>query len=155
MSIFTPTLVGLFCLVIGVLSVIAMSRLLPERVSPEDALQGTNTYTVELMVPTMSSLVGKTVKEARLDQVDGGHLIEIIRLDKEVITAVDAEEFIFGGDRLMYSGLDNYASAWKDIYEHLDEWDAETIEYSLQYFNDPNNFDRALFCRMYGIRFLI
>ena len=42
LSIFTPTLVGLFCLVVGVLSVIALSRLLPERVSPEDALQGTN-----------------------------------------------------------------------------------------------------------------
>ena len=104
LSIFTPTLVGLFCLVVGVLSVIALSRLLPERVSPEDALQGTSTYTVELMVPSMSSLVGKTIKEAGLHQVDGGHLIEIIRLDKEVITAVDDEEYIFGGDRLIFSG---------------------------------------------------
>ena len=104
LSLFTPTLVGLFCLVIGVLSVIALSRLLPERVSPEDALQGTSTYTVELMVPSMSSLVGKTIKEAGLHQVDGGHLIEIIRLDKEVITAVDDEEYIFGGDRLIFSG---------------------------------------------------
>ena len=104
LSIFTPTLVGLFCLVVGVLSVIALSRLLPERVSPEDALQGTSTYTVELMVPTMSSLVGQTIKEAGLHQVDGGHLIEIIRLDKEVITAVDDEEYIFGGDRLIFSG---------------------------------------------------
>ena len=104
LSIFTPTLVGLFCLVVGVLSVIALSRLLPERVSPEDALQGTSTYTVELMVPSMSSLVGKTIKEAGLHQLDGGHLIEIIRLDKEVITAVDDEEYIFGGDRLIFSG---------------------------------------------------
>ena len=104
LSLFTPTLVGLFCLVVGVLSVIALSRLLPERVSPEDALQGTSTYTVELMVPSMSSLVGKTIKEAGLHQVDGGHLIEIIRLDKEVITAVDDEEYIFGGDRLIFSG---------------------------------------------------
>lgn len=104
LSIFTPTLAGLFCLVVGVLSVLALSRLLPERVSPEDALQGTSTYTVELMVPTMSSLVGQTIKEAGLHQVDGGHLIEIIRLDKEVITAVDDEEFIFGGDRLIFSG---------------------------------------------------
>ena len=104
LSIFTPILVGLFCLVVGVLSVIALSRLLPERVSPEDALQGTSTYTVELMVPSMSSLVGKTIKEAGLHQVDGGHLIEIIRLDKEVITAVDDEEYIFGGDRLIFSG---------------------------------------------------
>lgn len=52
---------------------------------------------------------------------------------------------------VMYSGLDNYASAWKEIYEHLDEWDAETIEYSLQYFNDPSNFDRALFLWMDGV----
>ena len=104
LSIFTPTLVGLFCLVVGVLSVIALSRLLPVRQSPEDALQGTGDYTIELMVPTMSPIVGKTVKEAGLDNVDGGHLVEIIRLDREVITAVDDEEFIFGGDRLIFSG---------------------------------------------------
>ena len=104
LSIFTPTLVGLFCLVVGVLSVIALSRFIPVRQSPEDALLGTGNYTVELMVPTMSSLVGKTVKEAGLDNVDGGHLIEIIRMDREVITAIDDEEFIFGGDRLIFSG---------------------------------------------------
>ena len=104
LNIFTPTLVGLFCLAIGVLSVMALSRLIPERQSPEDALQGTGNYTVELMVPTMSDLVCKTVKEAGLNQVNGGHLIEIIRMDREVITAVDDEEFIFGGDRLIFSG---------------------------------------------------
>ncbi len=117
LSIFTPTLVGLFCLVVGVLSVIALSRLLPERVSPEDALQGTSTYTVELMVPSMSSLVGKTIREAGLHQVDGGHLIEIIRLDKEVITAVDDEEFIFGGDRLIFSGNVEKILEMRDSYQ--------------------------------------
>lgn len=104
MSIFTPTLAGLFCLFIGVLSVLALKRLIPVRQSPEDALQGTDEYTMELMVPTMSSLVGQTVKEAGLDKINGGHLIEIIRVDNEVITAVDDEEFIFGGDRLIFSG---------------------------------------------------
>lgn len=117
LSLFTPTLVGLFCLVVGVLSVIALSRLLPERVSPEDALQGTSTYTIELMVPSMSSLVGKTIKEAGLHQVDGGHLIEIIRLDKEVITAVDDEEFIFGGDRLIFSGNVEKILEIRDTYQ--------------------------------------
>lgn len=104
LSLFTPTLVGVFCLVVGVLSVIALSHFLPVRQSPEDALQGTGEYTIELMVPTMSPLVGKTVKEAGLDNVDGGHLIEIIRMDREVITAVEDDEFIFGGDRLIFSG---------------------------------------------------
>ena len=117
LSIFTPTLAGLFCLVVGVLSVLALSRLLPERVSPEDVLQGTSTYTVELMVPTMSSLVGQNIKEAGLHQVDGGHLIEIIRLDKEVITAVDDEEFIFGGDRLIFSGNVEKILEIRDTYQ--------------------------------------
>ena len=117
LSIFTPTFVGLFCLVVGLLSVIALSRLIPVRQSPEDALQGTGNYTVELMVPTMSSLVGKTVKEAGLDNVDGGHLIEIIRMDREVITAVDDEEFIFGGDRLIFSGDVEKILALRDVHQ--------------------------------------
>ena len=117
LSLFTPTLVGLFCLIVGVLSVIALSRFLPVRQSPEDALQGTSDYTIELMVPTMSSLVGQTVKEAGLDKVDGGHLIEIIRMDREVITAVDDEEFIFGGDRLIFSGNAEKILALRDKHQ--------------------------------------
>lgn len=104
LSIFTTTLAGLFCLAVGVLSVIALSRLIPERKTPKDALQETGNYTVELMVPTMSSLVGKSIKEAGLDSLNGGHIIEIIRFDKEIITAVNDDEFIFGGDRLIFSG---------------------------------------------------
>ena len=104
LSIFTPTLVGLFCLIVGILSVIALSRFITVRQSTEDALQGTDNYTIELMVPTMSPIVGKTVKEVGLNNVEGGHLVEIIRIDHEVITAVNDEEFIFGGDRLIFSG---------------------------------------------------
>ena len=117
LSIFTPTLVGLFCLVVGILSVIALSRLIPVRQSPEDALQGTDNYTIELMVPTMSPIVGKTVKEAGLDNVDGGHLVEIIRMDREVITAVDDDEFIFGGDRLIFSGDVEKILNLRDIHQ--------------------------------------
>ncbi|MBO5768881.1 MAG: SLC13 family permease, partial [Bacteroidales bacterium] len=103
LGMFTPTLVGVFCLFVGVLSVIALRNLIPERVSPEDALQDTKEYTIELMVPTMSDFVGMTVKEAGLDNVDGGRLVEIIRLDSEEITIVTDDEFIFGGDRLIFS----------------------------------------------------
>lgn len=104
LNLFTPTLVGLFCLFVGVLSVIALSKLIPERVAPEDALQGTKDYTVELMVPTMSDMVGMTIKEAGLSKIDGGRIVEIIRIDREVITPVSDDEFIFGGDRLIFSG---------------------------------------------------
>jgi di/tricarboxylate transporter len=69
------------------------------------------------MVPTMSDLVGKTVKEAGLHQVSGGRLIEIIRMDREVITAVDDEEFIFGGDRLIFSGDVEKVLALRDKHQ--------------------------------------
>ena len=117
LSLFTPTLVGLFCLIVGVLSIIALSRFLPVRQSSEDALQGTGGYTIELMVPTMSPLVGQTVKEAGLDKVDGGHLIEIIRMDREVITAVEDDEFIFGGDRLIFSGDVEKILALREVHQ--------------------------------------
>lgn len=104
LSIFTPTLAGIFCLVVGVLSVLALQKLLPERKSPEESFEATSDYTVELLVPTACDCVGKTVKEAALSNVRGGHLIEIVRFDKEVISPVPDDEFILGGDRLVYSG---------------------------------------------------
>lgn len=104
LSIFTPTLVGLFCLAVGIVSVIAMQKLLPERKSPEKSFANLSDYTVELMVPSDNDMVGKTVKECGLDSVKGGHLMEIVCFDKAVITPVEEDEFIMGGDRLVFSG---------------------------------------------------
>ncbi|MBR3895813.1 MAG: SLC13 family permease [Bacteroidaceae bacterium] len=117
LSIFTPTLVGLFCLFVGVLSTIALSRFIPVRQSPEDALEGTDSYTVELLVPTMSPLVCQTLKETGLHNVDGGHLIEIIRMDREIVTVIDENEFIFGGDRLIFSGNVEKIMALREKYQ--------------------------------------
>ncbi len=104
LNMFTTTLPGLFCLAVGVVSIIAMKRLLPERQSPDSAFEATSDYTAELLVPTTCESVGKTVAEAGLLSVNGGRLIEIVRFDKEVISPVPADEFIMGGDRLVYSG---------------------------------------------------
>ena len=104
LSIFTPTLAGLFCLAVGILATIAMKKLIPERTSPEEALENSQNYTVELLVPSDAKFIGETLKDAGLFQVEGGHIIEIIRFDKEIISPVSENEFIFGGDRLVFSG---------------------------------------------------
>ena len=104
LGLFIPTVVGLLCLAVGILSMLALSRLLPVRKSQEDALENVSDYTVELMVPTECPHVGKTVEEAGLYNVEGGHIIEIIRFDHEIISPVSKDEFIFGGDRLIFSG---------------------------------------------------
>ena len=107
MNILTPLIPGLFCLCVGILTMILLSRLLPDRKSAEESFESTGDYTVELLVPTECDIVGKTIHEVQLDEVKGGNLIEIVRFDHEVITPVPADEFIFGGDRLVYSGQIN------------------------------------------------
>ena len=59
MNILTTTIPGLFCLAIGVLSIIAMRRLLPDRKVPESAFESTGEYTVEFLVPSDNPYIGK------------------------------------------------------------------------------------------------
>lgn len=104
MNIFITTLPGLFCLAVGVTSIIAMKKLLPNRQSPTEALEATGDYTAELLVPSDCRHIGQTVAEAGVASVPGGRLIEIVRFDREIISPVPADEFLMGGDRLVYSG---------------------------------------------------
>ena len=103
MNVLTTTIPGLFCLAVGVLSIIAMRRLLPERKAPESAFEATSEYTVELLVPSDNKNIGKTLGEAGLFHVRGGSLIEIHHFDG-VVSLVTEDEFVMGGDRLVYAG---------------------------------------------------
>jgi di/tricarboxylate transporter len=103
MNVLTTTIPGLFCLAIGVLSIIALRRLLPDRKAPESAFQDTSEYTVELLVPADNPHIGKTIAEAGLMNVPGGNLIEVIHFD-EVLSPVPDDEPVMGGDRLVYAG---------------------------------------------------
>jgi di/tricarboxylate transporter len=103
MNVLATTLPGLFCLIIGVLSVIAMRKLLPDRKAPESAFEATAEYTVELLVPSDNKFIGEKLGDAGLFHVKGGTLIEIYHFD-EVPTPVTEEEFLMGGDRLVFAG---------------------------------------------------
>jgi len=103
MNVLATTIPGLFCLFIGVLSIIAMRRLLPDRTAPEAAFEATSEYTVELLVPSDNPNIGKTLAAAGLNDIRGGHLIEIIHFD-EMVIPFDNDEPIMGGDRLIFAG---------------------------------------------------
>ena len=105
MHIFTPFLPGICCMIVGLITInLVKNKLIPVRKSPEETFENSQDYTVELLVPTENEAVGMTVEEAELNNVEGGHLIEIVRFDKEVISPVPSDEFILGGDRLVYAG---------------------------------------------------
>lgn len=107
LSFFAPLIPGLFCTVIGIGMVIILRNFIPRRQSPESTFESTSDYTVELLVPTENPAVGLSVNDAGLRNVRGGSLIEIVRFDKEIIAPVPKDEFILGGDRLIYSGQIN------------------------------------------------
>lgn len=103
MNVLATTIPGLFCLFVGVLSVIALRRLLPDRQAPEEAFESTSDYTVELLVPSDNPHIGQTLSEAGLMDVRGGNLIELQHFDNMVTPALK-DEPIMGGDRLIFSG---------------------------------------------------
>ena len=103
MNVLTTTIPGLFCLFIGVLSIIAMRNLLPDRKAPESAFESTSEYTVELLVPSDNPNIGMTLNEAGLNNVRGGNLIEVVHFD-EFVSPAGGDEIVMGGDRLIYSG---------------------------------------------------
>ncbi len=104
LGLFSTTIPGLFCLAVGILIMVTMHKMLPVRKSPDEALGTTSDYTVEFIVPTACESVGKSVADAGVKDFAGGRLFEIIRFDKEVISPVPNDEFIMGGDRLVFSG---------------------------------------------------
>lgn len=103
MNIFATAVPGLFCLFVGVFSVIAMRRMLPVRKAPESAFESTSEYTVELQVPSDNPYIGQTLGEAGLYTVKGGSLLEVYHFD-EVPSPVTENEYILGGDHLVYAG---------------------------------------------------
>ena len=105
MNILATTIPGLFCLAVGVLSIIAMRRLLPDRKSPESAFESTGDYTVEMLVPSDNPHIGKTIGELGLNTVSGGSLVELRHFDDEqILSPVPDDEPLMGGDRLVYAG---------------------------------------------------
>lgn len=103
MNVLATTIPGLFCLCVGVLSIIAMRRLLPDRKAPESDSEDTAEYTVEMLVPSTNKFIGETLGYAGLLDVKGGRLIKMHHFDN-VAVPIDKNEFIMGGDHMVFAG---------------------------------------------------
>ena len=90
---------GPVVLVVGLLLVVLSSRL-PKRVVAEEE-QGE--YVLEAVVEREGGLVGRTVRDAGLRELETLYLSEVIR-GSQVITAVAPGEVLQGGDRLNFVG---------------------------------------------------
>lgn len=102
-SIFAITQVGLPVAVLGVaVMLLVMPRFLPDR-KDQQKFGSVKEFTLEVAVAFEGPLVGKSVGEAGLRELDRLYLVEIER-DGSVVTAVPSEERLRGGDRLVFAG---------------------------------------------------
>ena len=118
MNVLTTTIPGLFCLAVGVLSVIAMRKLLPERKAPESAFEATSEYTVELRVPSDNPYIGQTLGKAGLFNIRGGSLVEMYHFD-EMPSPIAEDEPIMGGDHLVFAGQIDDLCEMADKYQFV------------------------------------
>jgi di/tricarboxylate transporter len=103
MNVLATTIPGLFCLFIGIMSVIALRKLLPDRKAPESDVEDTVDYTVDMIVPSNNKYIGETLGYAELCHVKGGRLIKMHHFDN-VNVPISENEFIMGGDHLVFAG---------------------------------------------------
>ena len=102
-SLFSITAIGLPVAIIGGLFMwLFFPRMLPQRRSGE-GFENLREFTLEVSVASDGPLVGKTVLEAGLRDLERVYLVEIER-GATVLTAVSSEERLQGGDRLVFAG---------------------------------------------------
>lgn len=100
--------IGAVLLVVGIVYMLIFSRfLLRDRgqTGVGAIIRNPREYTVALLVQERSPIVGDTVQEAGLRQLQGLFLVEVTRADGTVIPAVAPETKIEAGDTLLFAGI--------------------------------------------------
>lgn len=106
LGVFAPFFVGIFCLIVGVISILLMRGLLPSRKTPLDAASETGLST-ELTVPSKNIYVGWGLADACQDAgivFDSSKFIAIRRFDGLIVSPVEPDEPVMGGDRILVDG---------------------------------------------------
>ena len=118
MGVLAPAIPGLLGFMAGMLTLIILRRLLPDRKAPEAAFESTGDYTVELLVPSDNRYIAKRVGPLGLNNVVGGSLIELRHFDDDkIMSPVPDREPLMGGDRLVYAGqIDELLELKKKIW---------------------------------------
>lgn len=115
LGLFELAWVGIPLLVIGgAFLVLFGHRLLPDRGGISEELDLVREYGVEMELVAPGPLVGKTVAEAGLRALSYGYLTEIDRGGR-LITVVDPDRTLQGGDRLYFVGAPECASELRRI----------------------------------------
>ncbi|MCX2739965.1 SLC13 family permease [Pontibacter anaerobius] len=96
---------GILVTIVGLIFLATFGyKLLPSRTNPLDEFKtNAREYLVETYIAQGSVLVGKSIAEANLRNLEGIYLFEIVR-DGKIINAVDPDEVLQKNDHLYFAG---------------------------------------------------
>lgn len=130
LGIFCTTLPGLFCLAVGVFTIIILQRLLPSRKLPEEQLGNiTHSCITNLTVPADGNLPGQTLMDINLiEKCHNCRLIGIMHFDGEVeqinTDCSPDDIYIMGHDTFVFSGnRDEILQIGKQLGMNCDAYD--------------------------------
>ncbi len=105
LQLFEVTPIGLPIAVVGIgVLLLAAPRLVPTLRDPNaDVVEGGRSYTVDMVVPSGSPLVGRTVADAQLRNLQGVYLVEMAHGER-VIAPVGPDQVLLDGSRLTFAG---------------------------------------------------
>ena len=105
LKLFDLAVVGLPCAIVGMIYLYTSHRwTLPSRKPVISETEDVREYTVEMIVPADSPLLGKSIEQAGLRHLPGLYVVEIIR-NQSIIPAVSPKEILRDGDRLVFIGM--------------------------------------------------
>lgn len=144
MGVFITLLPGLFCLAVGILSMMAMKKLIPDRKSPMENSSDSE-YTLELSVPSNNIHIGEEMSEA-LDSVGIKtpeiELMAIRRFDNVVLCPVEDSMYIMGGDRLWVSGQGSEIKKFSHMMGFKNDFLEDVVEGGID--EDKSNWKTGL-----------
>lgn len=100
LAFFDFLLVGVTATVVGLLVLLLSAKLLPIGSSE---VMDINEYVIEVEVDESSTLIGKSILENKLRELEDLFLVEIVR-GSYLMSPVTPQEFIEAGDKLIFSG---------------------------------------------------
>ncbi len=104
LSLFSPTFVGIPCLIVGIIYLIYVAPRLPERGGTRKTFGAPREFLVTMEITSGSTLAGQSIEAGGLRRLDGLYLIEVQR-DEQTLVAVAPDLHLREGDRLVFAGL--------------------------------------------------
>lgn len=114
MNVFATFPVAFPCLVILIGMTVLLRNTAPDIPDTNKELMNDRKIVLEMLVPSDSKYIGETIDRLDAAYTDEIRLIKICRFDEEIVMPISADEFIMGGDRLVFYGEYNKLLALRE-----------------------------------------